>query len=372
MKLFFDESGQTGCIIPNRKGLLFDNKQRYFVLGGILCKNTDDEAMMRQYYLSFLRKHGIKGELKGSDMMTRENNAVLNDFIDTMLDNEHFYICCYDKIFYLATLINSYFFPRQLMFDDPLFYFTQASALTHEDVAIFLKFCECNAIGTDESSRDFCRYVANFDFQKIDRRINGYLAMANAVLQKGTALNFPLPFGCYTNPSYTNIINLTALGETILAVKEKLGIQSEDISIVHDHIKEFEKEFLDTFQITNIQLDFCDSTDDLLLQYADNVASIFRKCCAETIRLFMNGQQWDPAQNWFPTFYAKLLRKISYTNVKWDMAISDQVLPLCVKDMFGEEYPVTMRNDQQFFTLFSGYKEMILQNIASLDYDVHF
>lgn len=372
MKLFFDESGQTGCIIPNKQGFLFDSKQRYFVLGGILCKNSDDEAMMRQRYLEFLSKHGIEGELKGSDMMTRENNALLNDFVETMLDDEHFYICCYDKIFYLATLINSYFFPRQLMFDDPLFYFTQASALTHEDSSIFLKFCECNAIGTDEASMDFCRYVANFDFRKIDKGINGYSAMAKAVLQEGTALDFPLPFGCYINPSYTNIINLTALGETILAIKQTLGIAVEDMSIVHDHIKEFEKEFLDAFHITNVQLDFCDSKDDPLLQYADNVASIFRKCCSETIRLFMNGQQWDPDQNWFPILYAKLLRKISYTNVKWDMAISDQVLPLCVEEMFSEGYPVEMRNDQQFFTRFMGYKDMILQNIALLDYDVSF
>lgn len=372
MKLFFDESGQTGCIIPNKKGFLFERKQRYFVLGGILCKDPEDEAMMRQRYLSFLDKHGIEGELKGSDMMTRENNALLDDFVETMLDDEHFYICCYDKIFYLATLINSYFFPRQLMFDDPLFYFTQASALTHEDIAIFLKFCECNAIGTDESSMDFCRYVANFDFRKIDQEINGYSAMAKAVLREGTALDFPLPFGCYINPSYTNIINLTALGETILAIKQMLGIEVEGISIVHDHIKEFEKEFLDAFQITNVQLDFCDSKDDPLLQYADNVASIFRKCCTETIRLFMNRQQWDPDQNWFPTLYAKILRKISYTNVKWDMAISDQVLPLCVEEMFGEEYPIEMRNDQQFFVRFVGHKDTILQNIASLDYDVSF
>lgn len=144
MKLFFDESGQTGCIIPNKKGLLFDNKQRYFVLGGILCKNTDDEAMMRQHYFSFLRKHGIKGELKGSDMMTRENNAILNDFIDTMLDNEHFYICCYDKIFYLATLINSYFFPRQLMFDDPLAKSASCSAFSRSCLFTSSNILSCN------------------------------------------------------------------------------------------------------------------------------------------------------------------------------------------------------------------------------------
>ena len=372
MKLFFDESGQTGCVIPNKRGFLYDSKQRYFVLGGILCKNPEEESLMRSRYQSFLCMHGIDGELKGSDMMKRSNNAILNDFIDTMLDDEHFYICCYDKVFYLATLVNSYFYPRQLMYDDPVFYFTQASALTHENIEFFLKFCECNAVGTDEASLDFCRYVLNFDFCKIGKEKNGYLAMAKLVLREGTVLDFPLPLGCYINPNYTNIINITALGEAVLAIKEKFGVKTEEMCIVHDQIKEFEEEFCDTFRTTAVQVNFCDSKADPLLQYADNVASIFRKCCAETINLFTNRHQWDQSETWFPTLYAKMLRKISFSNVKWDMAISDQVLPLCVEEMFSEDYPLEMRNDQQFYLRFMQYKEKILQNIASLNYDVEF
>lgn len=370
MKIYFDESGQTGCIIPNKNGVLFNGKQRYFVLGGILCKDYADESMMRQRYLSFLSRHGINGEIKGSDMMTRENNELLNDFINTMLDDEHFFICCYDKAFYLATLINCYFYPRQLMYEDPLFYFTQASALTHESIELFLKYCECNAIGTDEASLEFCKYVADFNFQKIAPECNGYLKMAELVLHGGEALDFPLPFGCYVNPNYTNIINMTAMGETILALKVKYNIPSSEIHITHDRIKEFEREFFDTFCVERVDLQFSDSKSEPLLQYADNIASIFRKCCTETIDLFKSGRQWDASKNWFPVLYAEILRKLSYENIKWDMSISDQVLPLCVEEMFDPNYPIAMRNNEFFYRKFLWYKEQILQNIASLNYDV--
>ena len=370
MKVYFDESGQTGCIIPNKNGALFNDRQRYFVLGGILCKNPVDESILRQRYLSFLSRHGVNGEIKGSDMMTREHNDLLQDFIDTMLDEEHFYLCCYDKMFYLATLINCYFYPRQLMYEAPLFYFTQASALTHESSELFLKFCECNAIGTNEASLDFCRYIVDFNFQKVDSGCNGYYEMAKQALQKNEAPSFPLPFGSYVNPNYTNIVNMTALGETVLAIKARYGIPNAKLHIVHDRIEEFEKEFFDSFIEKNMTLQFSDSKSEPLLQYADNVASVFRKCCTETVALFRSGQQWRRSNRWFPCLYAKMLKKVSYGNIKWDVAISDQVLPLCVEEMFDVDFPEAMRNNAAFFKRFAWYKKRILQNIASQNYDV--
>lgn len=368
MRVFFDESGQTGCIIPNKKGSFYNENQRFFVLGGIICKNSEDEAMLCRKYKAFLDKHGIIGELKGSDIMKKENNAVLMDFLDSMVDNEHIYICCYDKLFYLATLINAYFFPRNVMNEDPIFYFTQASALTHENPELFRKYCECNEIGTETASMDFCRYVANFNFQKIDARLNGYLEMAKLAITNGEAFDFPLPLGCYLNPNYTNIINMTAVGESIVVLKLTYHIKNFEIHIIHDRIVEFENEFFDSMKPFNIDIQFRDSKDELLLQYADNVASIFRKCCSETVSIFESGKPWDISRSWFPTVYSKILQKLQYKNIKWDVSISDQVLPLCVQEMFADGFPVVLRNDNYFYQRFAWYKTWVLNNISSLDY----
>ena len=370
MKIYFDESGNTGCIIPNKNGALYNDEQRYFVLAGVVCRDEKDESELKERYLQFKEKYHIQGEIKGADMMKRENNAILVDFIDNLIDDVHFYVCCYDKIFYLASIINAYFYPRQLMVDDPLFYYTQASALTQEDVSFFLKYCECNAIGTEEASLDFCKFVVNFDFKKIDRDSNGYLEMAKLAISTGSAFDFPLPYGAYINYNYTHMVNMTALGESLIALKMINNVETKDIHVVHDHILEFEKEYFDSFRENSIDLLFKESKDELLLQYADNIASIFRKCCTETIKLFRCNQQWDVARIWFPTIYAKVLKKISYKRIKWDTAISDQVLPLCIEKMFDDHFPVEARNDEFFYRLFWNYKKVVLANITSLDYTV--
>lgn len=368
MKVYFDESGQTGCILPNRKGDFYNEKQRFFVLGGIICKNEADEILLCKKYKTFLNKYGITGELKGSDIMKRENNVVLMDFINTMIDTDHIYVCCYDKLFYLATLINTYFYPRNTMAENPIFYFTQASALAHENPEIFRKYCACNEIGTEEASIDFCRYVVEFPFQKIDSELNGYLAMAKLAVENGEAFDFPLPLGCYVNPSYTNIINMTAVGESVVALKLIYNITNSEIHIIHDRILEFENEFFDIMKPFQIDIQFKDSKNELLLQYADNVASIFRKCCTETVNIFENRKQWDSSSSWFPTVYSKLLQKMQYNNVKWVVSISDQILPLCVRDMFADNYPKELRNNSCFYKRFASYKQLILKNIASLNY----
>ena len=151
MKIYFDESGNTGCIIPNKNGALYNDEQRHFVLAGIICRDKEDEQVLAKRYLDFKNRYHIQGEIKGSDMMKRDNNTMLFDFIDNLIDDSHFYVCCYDKIFYLASIITQYFFPRQMMEEDPLFYFTQVSALTQEDISIFFRYCECNAIGTEQA-----------------------------------------------------------------------------------------------------------------------------------------------------------------------------------------------------------------------------
>lgn len=368
MKIYFDESGNTGCIIPNKNGELYNDEQRHFVLAGIICRDKEDEQVLAKRYLDFKNRYHIQGEIKGSDMMKRDNNTMLFDFIDNLIDDSHFYVCCYDKIFYLASIITQYFFPRQMMEEDPLFYFTQVSALTQEDISIFFRYCECNAIGTEQASLDFCKFVVGFDFKKIDPLLNGYVKMAKLALKNGEAFDFPLPFGCYINDNYTHVINMTALGESLLAIKEICNVNAPEIHIVHDHILEFENEFFDSFGDSKVTLEFMDSKNEILLQYADNIASVFRKCCTETIKLFRGNQQWDADKQWFPSIYSKILKKLSYARIKWDTAISDQVLPLCVEEMYDDSFPVAARNNESFYKRFMEYKDIVLANISSLNY----
>ena len=49
VKIYFDESGNSGCVIPNKKDEFYSDGQRFFVLCGIIVKR----------HLKFVSKCGI-------------------------------------------------------------------------------------------------------------------------------------------------------------------------------------------------------------------------------------------------------------------------------------------------------------------------
>lgn len=372
MKIFFDESGNSGCVVPNKKDDFFSDNQRFFVLCGVVVKDDADEEELTNKYNEFKKKFAIFGELKGSDLLTREKNLELNYFLSNMLDDEHFYICIYDKIFYLASIVSAYMFTIETRNSDPLLYYTQTSALALEDISFFKKFCEAVAINTDNSKKEFLEYILNFDFRHIDSRCNGYQYLAKLMLKDRDYGEFPLPYGCYLDENFTNLINLTALGETLLAIKinnEKLFIKP---LVVHDKIHEFEAEFLDTFKLVdNVELTFEDSKDNVLIQYADNIASIFRKSFTKTVEIFRTNKQWKEDNAYFPAMVSKVMSKIPMTKFKYDTQICDWVLSLCVRDMFQDNFPKDKRNNAEFYQRFMHYKYKVYTNIIKANYNLN-
>ena len=87
MKLFFDESGYSGCIMPNKNGQLFNDGQRHFVLGSVFVADKEDEIEILNKYRQFKNRFGFIGEIKGSELMTQRNNEALKYFITNVLDD---------------------------------------------------------------------------------------------------------------------------------------------------------------------------------------------------------------------------------------------------------------------------------------------
>ena len=375
MKLYFDESGQTGCVVPNRNGKLYRKNQRFFVLAGIVCQNDENVIDLTNRYRAFLKKYGVADrELKGTDILKPENKEMLADFIENMLDDRHIYICCYDKIFYLASMISTYLLDRKTMIEQPLLYFTQQSALTRENQRIFIKFCAALEEGTSRARREFVKYMVNYPYEKFDIENNMYVAAALAMLmvykEDEEMPDFPLPKrkGVYLNDNITHLINLNALGETLLALKVIYHIPKNDMEVYHDHIIEFEAEFHDSLK--EVPLKFVDSKDEILIQYADNVASVFRRIYSETVNIFGSGQQWETDKQYFPKMLSNLMKKVTERNIKFVTAISDWVLPIAVAIQFDDKTPEIAYNNKDFMTLFMMIKKIVLENIATMDYDV--
>lgn len=371
MKIFFDESGNSGCVTPNKNGNFFDDGQRFFVLAGVIAKNREEEESLSTRYKLFKKAFSIENEIKGSDLLTKGNNKMLDYFISNLIDSEHFYVCIYDKFFYLATLVCVYLFGYSTRNTDPLLFYTQASALALENPEFFKCFCDAVEKNTDKAKMDFLEYIITFQYKHIDKKVNGFIVVAQKMLENGDYGEFPLPYGCYLNEKITHLINLTALGESLLAIKLENCADFGEVTVIHDKIHEFEQEFRDTLSShEKIKIEFEDSKKSLLVQYADNVAGIFRKAFEKTVGCFRIGEQWKSENKFFPELLAKLLKNISIKSCKFDTQICDNVLALCVRDIFDTSFPIKQRNNIEFYKRFAFYKKIVLNNIATSNYDV--
>ena len=344
------------------------------MLAGIACRNDEDALCIHQKYESFLDRYDITDrELKGIDILKPDNKTILDDFIDNLLDDEHIFICCYDKLFYLASIISTYILDRKTMLNDPLLYFMQTSALTRENQRIFYEFCKAQDEGTSYAKRNFVRYMLNYPYEKLGRENNMYV-LASAVMLKvfeedDEMPEFPLPRGkgAYLNDKITHLINLNTLGELLLALEALHNIPKREMDICHDHIIEFEDEFYDTLSDYNLR--FEDSKKELLLQYADNVASVFRRIYTETTEVFGSNKQWEKDKQYYPQKLAAFMNKVTEKNIKFVTAISDWVLPIAVAIQFDEKTPKSAYNNKAFMSLFMKVRERILDNITSVNYD---
>lgn len=372
MKLFFDESGYSGCVMPNKNGALYNDGQRHFVLGGVFVKDANDEDELLKNYREFKKQFGFEGEIKGSDLMKKENNRALDYFISNILDDKHFFICNYDKIFYLSTLVSVYILGRLLQEKDPLLFYKHVSALSGEKEELFVHYCEAVAHNTDESKKEFLEYIRSFSYEKLDNNTNNpYILFATKMLQDSFYDSFPLVYEAYSCKNTVNYINMTALGELILCLKHQHGITVSEIKIYHDRLIGYETEYNQAFVEESIEINFVDSKEYELIQLADNLCSIYRKSYEKSFEAFRANRQWNE-NIWFSENYSKIIHKVDMAHIKMVTQIADWALAYTVRDIFGTEKDEYLKNKNSFWDLFFFYRESIYQEIAGIDVTVSF
>ena len=370
MKLFFDESGYSGCVMPNKNRRLYNDGQRHFVLAGVFVDGDNDEAFLLDKYRNFKEKFGFVDEIKGSDLMTRQNNKALEHFIEEIIDDKHFFICNYDKIFYLSTLISVYIFGRAFQEQETLMFYQYASALAGEDEKLFLQYCFAVQKNTDRSEEDFLRYLISFPFVKLSTNdCNLYIAFAKRMLAQKEYGEFPLVYEAYSCKSTVNFVNMTALGEILLCLKYQDNIDINNTIIFHDRLSDYEDEYNQSFENSNIYINFVDSKENELIQLADNVGSIYRKCFEKSFDAFRQNKQWTD-NIWFSENYSKMINCIGMSHIKMVTQIADWVLPFVIRDIFGIKHNSYQQNKNKFWDLFLIYKEHILDEISGMKVDI--
>lgn len=350
MKIYFDESGQSGCILQKEDLLNFQN-QPTFAIGAIVIRDETDGEKLSVKYRSFLEKYDIHGEIKGTDLLTRQRNDELKWVLRDVFDRSHHFVLLYDKRFYIATLLLLSLLGFEYQHLMPEHFYQQATMLCQQKDDFFVNYLKyIQSPGICEFSK-YLHFLVEYQYRNWEGTDNAVKTIAARILSDNAEdkwFDDFMTFGWYDNPKVTNLINLTALSELIYFIKSQVDITNEDITYVHDHIREFEDTIKNELVDHGINIVFADSKQEVFLQIADNLASITRHAYDKAMARFRTKDEWKLESEWDMNLLAHVMRRITHKHISFTVPLCDWAAALCTEIMFHPRYPKRYRNNIHF------------------------
>lgn len=350
MKIYFDESGQSGCVLQ-KEDLLNFQKQPTFAVGAVVVPTKQTDKSLVDKYNHFKEIFGIVGEIKGSDLLTKAWNDELEYYIKNILNRYHFFVLIYDKRFYISTLLLLSLIGFEYQHTLPEHFYQQATMLSYQKDDFFIRYLKyIENPGVEEFSK-YLKYLIDYEYIFDEGLENAIVTMAKRIIAEGIedkCYDDFLTFGWYDNPKITNLINLTALSELIYFIKSQIDISNEEIVYVHDHIKEFEYTIQTELRNHGIDVAFADSKNEIMLQIVDNAVSIFRHAYDKGIAHIRVKEAWESQSEWDMKLLSRIIRKLSSKHISFTVPLSDWAAALCTEIMFSPKYPKKFRNNIHF------------------------
>ena len=369
-KIFIDESGNTGSVTISNDNQLNFTTQPKFAMGAVLIYNETDEKNIIEKYRKFKNEFEIDDVIKGSDMLTRRNNKLLEYFIDNVLDDEHFFVNVYDKKFYLATQLIMGLYGSDFHKNQTILYYDTSSKLSFENDEFFTEYCKFVTDPTTDNFKKYLYYLSQHIYVQLPL-VNVITDAVNYIIYNNLIEDLKnnfLTYGWYSDPNVINLINQNSISEILVSLYENKQL-TEKTEIIHDSIEQFEKVLSDEFRKVNVNLKFYKSKDSELIQLADNIASISYSLFSRVITHFTKKEEWKENSEWDMKTMSKFMRKISSMNIKFTVPSADWATSLCVRDMFSESYPPEQRNNRGFNEKYRAYLKMIIPSPIDHDYD---
>lgn len=367
MKIYFDESGQSGCVLQKNDLLTFQ-KQPTFAIGAVVVKDDQDADRLVAKYNEFLQRFGIVGEIKGSDLLTRARNDELGYFMRNILDRYHFYVILYDKRFYISTLLLLSLLGFEYQHAMPEHFYHQASMLSLQKDDFFIAYLKYIQEPGVEEFRKYLNYLIDYRYTQWEGQENAVVTIAKRILSEkieDRCVDDFMTFGWYDNPKIANLVNLNALSELIYFIKSQCDIVNENVLYVHDHILEFEDTMHRELVNHGINMTFADSKQEQLLQIADNVVSIVRHSYDKAIARFRVREEWKAESEWEMNLLARSIRKLSPKHISFTVPLGDWAAALCTDIMFNPRYPKKNRNNFCFNHYYRENLKVIYSSISS-------
>ncbi len=363
MKIYFDEAGNTGCVLTKGSFLNF-KEQPFFVLGSVIVDDEIDANNLIAKYECFKKLYNISGEIKGTDLMTKKYNRELEYILNNVFDNKHYRINVYDKRFYLSTLLLSALLGQEFLYDNKVIFYQLASSLSLQDDIFFIQYCNYIMNPTKENFHNYLLFLSSFKYQYISSEDNAVKIFVDQILKDNSEEVFYDDFmtsDWYQDKSQVNVINLTALGELISFIKDNKT--QKNILYIHDKIDQFENTLNNELKDCNINLQFKDSKDNELLQLCDNVTSIANHAFKKMREHFQNKEEWLDTSLWDMKVFSKLLSILNPNNIKYTVPIQDWAVSLCAYKMFSDDFPKIYRNNLYFNLHYKTAQKEILNSL---------
>lgn len=350
MRIYFDESGQSGCVLQKEDILNFQ-KQPTFAVGAVVVRDSVAADKLVEKYNNFKEKFKIDGEIKGSNLLTKAHNDELDYFLKNVLDRYHFFFILYDKRFYISTLLLLSLIGFEYQYSMPEHFYQQATFLSLQNDDFFINYLKyVQNPGVAEFTK-YLRFLVDYEYAHDEGTENAVVTMAQRILDEGGEdLFFDdfMTFGWYDNPRVTNLINLNAVSELIYFVKSQVVEGNKEIIYIHDHITEFEDTFQRELRDHGIDMTFADSKQEVMLQIADNAVSILRHAYDKCMLHHRDREQWYEENEWDMKLISRVVRKASIPHIKFTVPLCDWAASVSTAIMFSPKYPKKYRNNIHF------------------------
>lgn len=346
MKIYFDESGQTGCVLQ-KEDLLNFREQPTFAIGALVVKNQKDEEKLLNKYKEFKKIFRITKEIKGSDLLTRKHNQELNYIVNNLVDKSHYYILIYDKKFYISTLLLISLLGFEYQQKLPIHFYKQASFLSKQKDDFFVQYLKYIEHPTINDFNAYLKYLIKYHYEYNNLEENAVVDISKKILEEKLESKFFndfMTFGWYGNSKVANLINLNALSEIIYFIKEDRNLSNSNIKYIRDEIKQFKEVFNDELKKHKINIFFQDSRKEELLQLIDNVVSIFRHSYDKMIYHLNNKEELKKQSTWDMKLMSKIQTKLTVKHINYTVPICDWAAALCIQKMYSSKFPKDQRN----------------------------
>jgi hypothetical protein len=369
MDIYFDESRNTGEISPKGSVLNYGD-QRYFVLVGYIDSSKTTELYQefkKSWHSRLQSKTPNSNEMKGNDLLRKDNTEIRNAFIDNFCHGNNLYITVYDKKFFLVTQMINWLIYRVCDYGGDLYdlYIHFCELLIKLDDDFLGKYISVTKSNDVESIDEFVKYVINYNYTEcIKSPFESYLVLQwkSAILGiRDSVENYIVELkednvsnDWIKGKDRNNIVNLTALGETILVLKNNNPqLSNNQIRIHHDKIETVQEYINANWDYKNIE--FISSDNSNQIQLSDNIASIVGNLVNRILPLNSDRDLVKLMQEdyqWVKISLRKIFNHINQRNTKFVIPMREMAVIKSI--LSGKE-----------FTSFEEFKKDVMSRLQS-------